>query len=403
MDSHNIHQLNENGANVDECNKSFFSETRTTRINSRKQTMKKSFFVIKSKHALSSICFDALDFLHDNCIWLNSTPGPLSVAKVRDLGMLIGIPSLAHLPIIQNNITNIVKKKMETTSEDINMDDDNIIENHDFVVHMQKEKIKASYNNHQIKNNNNIVVHSSLDAFNKNSLSLEKHTKALSVMNIRCILFTFRNTNPNGFRKLLCKGINIANSYRNIAVCGTSPEVMDQELSNITETTDMSKSLWNSLHTSDGVHRVDPTRRTLDLRKWHLSVHKDKCDTVCTKINNILNNLHFVLPQDFLEKETFQEFPHPQHLHSTISSGQTVTSSKHASWLLDSCPTLPDISPTIITKNNNAHNTTNRPNNTPVTTMTCATATTSQIPKTVSTNLDATTVCANTAMSDLTV
>ena len=144
--------------------------------------------------------------------------------------MLTGIPTMADLPTVQNDIISIINEKILENVKSSKMNNDNNNDNCRFEIFLQKERIRATCNNHQVQDNHGIALHSAIDTietFKKNASILETHGHSLAVIKAKCVPFTSKKMNPNNFGQLLCTGVIKTNSCCNIAICGISPEAMD--------------------------------------------------------------------------------------------------------------------------------------------------------------------------------
>ena len=87
---------------------------------------------------------------------------------------------------------------------------------------------------------------------------------------------------------------------------GISPELIDDDESMIEEN---GESLLEKLIRIDGVIRIDPHQRTVDLEKWHIAVEYLKKDAICEKLDQILGEIDDVTLENVKVHQKFTNFP----------------------------------------------------------------------------------------------
>ena len=90
--------------------------------------------------------------------------------------------------------------------------------------------------------------------------------------------------------------------YRNIAICGISPEMMEHVVESTNET------LIGKLYNLKGVERVDTHTRTPSLGKWNIAVSASQYLTLCTRIDTILQEFYAAFPTEIKKQETLSIF-----------------------------------------------------------------------------------------------
>ena len=105
--------------------------------------------------------------------------------------------------------------------------------------------------------------------------------------------------------------------YRNIAICGVSPEMMEYTA------TDTGDTLIGRLYNLKGVERVDTHTRTSSLGKWHITVRSMHYLTLCAQIDATLKDAFATFPADIKRTGNYEDFPEPRRLHKLIYSQES--------------------------------------------------------------------------------
>ena len=99
---------------------------------------------------------------------------------------------------------------------------------------------------------------------------------------------------------------------RNIAICGITPKIMDygNSLSD-SRLLPSGRSLLEELQETNGILRIDPHRRTVDLGKWHITVTAEEHDTICEKIDRLFIELENNTNQALKDENSCGDFQNP--------------------------------------------------------------------------------------------
>ena len=108
--------------------------------------------------------------------------------------------------------------------------------------------------------------------------------------------------------------------YRNIAICGVSPEMMEYPINSYSGT------LMEDLYSLKGVIRVDTHTRTPTLGKWHITVDQTKYLETCENIDRILDTTFATFPENIRQEGKYQDFLHPRRLDKLTRTSDSSVS-----------------------------------------------------------------------------
>ena len=164
---------------------------------------------------------------------------------------------------------------------------------------------------HKVIDNYAHVVYTKAEDAETNRFLLENYSDNLPHA-AKYIFFGLQRLCPDIFGRILYNSIKKKMQYRNIAICGVSPEMM--------EYSDKAKNntLIGRLYNLKGVERVDTHTRTPSLGKWHISVNLTHYFTLCTQIDEILKEFFASFPEDIKQTGKYKDFPEPRRLYKLL-------------------------------------------------------------------------------------
>ena len=333
------------------------------------------FFTIKSKQAFSRIKHNIYDYLQKQQMWLGRSPGPTQLTSLVPIGILTHIPPEASLnsvlldvkmtvaanstdDLLEHNSTKSNKAKTTSTKTmETDEDDDSSTNNNNsntkflasktLDVHLQRQQTTAripicqdrNITGHKIiADNFSTMVYSERKSMVLNMQLLEAYSKNM-LHNMKYVPLSLQKSDPMIFGYLLNESITSVQKIRNAAICGISPHLMDSFLDN-------TQTVLDRIAEIEGVLRVDPRQRTVDLGKWNVAILSDNYDKACTKIDEIIQNIIDMTPPA-MTSSTFREFPVPQRLFSRINNNINNTKppeisirDKYCKWLVQTCDNL---------------------------------------------------------------
>lgn len=124
----------------------------------------------------------------------------------------------------------------------------------------------------------------------------------------------------------------IKNEYRNVAVCGVTPEIMDYGKCDKNFSKDA--SMLEKLLATTNVIQVDPSRRTVDLGKWNVMVNTKNYEAAVAEIDTIINDTTLLTPSIIMEKKKFNDFSFPTRLDKPPKRNQSQVSKEYRNWIL---------------------------------------------------------------------
>ena len=193
-----------------------------------------------------------------------------SVPFVPAFSLSVDLPinNKGKADVFIDNITENRSSDEGAGSDDDSTDTVQTGSNKKLVIHLQRSKVSARIpirENRKISGHTLIsdhyatVVYSERKHINDNNRLLETFSCNM-LNNMKYVPFPLKSNDPELFGHMLNQSIVAMNNIRNVAICGISPEVMDAYLQN-------EDSLFDKLSKIEGVQRVDPHRRTVDLGK----------------------------------------------------------------------------------------------------------------------------------------
>jgi hypothetical protein len=154
--------------------------------------------------------------------------------------------------------------------------------------------------------------------------------------------FSLRRKQPQVYGQYLALQNVFLKEHRNISLCGIGPEVMDYEANpTSSDNYTYSDSIWRQLSGLPGVHRVDPTKRTLDLGKWNVSCDASSYLKIIAWLDTNLLPLFRKVPEDIRAQYSFTDFQEPARLsrnfrvgNTSVHSNMTGTSTRYQESLV---------------------------------------------------------------------
>ena len=316
-----------------------------------------SFFEINSTRTWRKIKQASLEFLKSKGLWLQRMPATASKQELVAIGMMTDVPIMASLSNVTNDIKYaIAEAKMALTSSMEATDADD----HEASMYLQRSKVSSRYCTNsegmvveqRVEDTWATMVYTEKESTVTTSETIEKFAKNLP-HNMKFIPMGIKYSDPGLFGRLLSNSSSARNKMRNIAICGITPKIMDygNSLSD-SQLLSSGRSLLEELQETNGILRIDPHRRTVDLGKWHITVTVDDHDSICEKIDRLFIELEENTTQLLKEENSCGDFQTPTRLQKKKRTATTQYSTKSATredytkWLLSGC----DSSIPVVTK-----------------------------------------------------
>jgi hypothetical protein len=282
-------------------------------------------FEIRSARHLRLIKESVWDFLVNNKLYLNSSPGDTSKVGLKPMGFITKLhPKTASLTSAHFDLAACIQEAIDDA------DDNTLLElgisNDKIEVTLASDRLRGVFRNDKITSNG-VVVFSELSFLEKNYTLLEHFSEGMWASGHVFVPFSLRREQPEVYGQYLALQNVFLKDHRNISICGIGPEVLDYEPNPSTQDSlAASDSLWRQIASLPGVYRIDPTKRTADLGKWNIS-----CDTkfyldIIAWIDSNLVSLFNIVPLDTRAQYSFGDFQQPARLSRNFRVGHGAAS-----------------------------------------------------------------------------
>jgi hypothetical protein len=282
-------------------------------------------FEIRSARHLRLIKESVWDFLVNNKLYLNSSPGDTSKVGLKPMGFITKLhPKTASLTSAHFDLAACIQEAIDEA------DDNTLLElgitNDKIEVTLASDRLRGVFRNDKITSNG-VVVFSEPSFLEKNYTLLEHFSEGMWASGHVFVPFSLRREQPEVYGQYLALQNVFLKDHRNISLCGIGPEVLDYEPNPSTQDSlAASDSLWRQIASLPGVYRIDPTKRTMDLGKWNIS-----CDTkfyldIIAWIDSNLVSLFNIVPLDTRAQYSFTDFQQPARLSRNFRVGNGATS-----------------------------------------------------------------------------